>query len=122
MDEVRDLDYWTYGDGRAKQLVDLDGVRCRRCPHPIGLVPRDKVMLLRESGDYRRSFVCPHCRTEVSQRVARDEALRLYVEGVSIVRRPWLEDVLTREEISRFADELHRADDVVDRVLGDAAA
>jgi hypothetical protein len=122
MDDVRDLDYWTTGDRRPKPLVGLGRASCRRCPHPIDQVPRDKVTLVPEAGGYRRSFVCPHCRALATQLIGREEALRLYADGVPIARLSHDRDALTHDEVSRLADELRRDDDLVLRALDDAAA
>ena len=122
MEDVRDLDYWTSGDRRPKPLVGLGRVSCRRCPHPIDRVPRDKVTLIREGSAYRRSFVCPHCRTRASGPIGREEALRLYAEGVPIARLLRRERALTHDEVDRLAAELHQADDLARRALDDAAA
>lgn len=122
MDGVRDLDYWTSGDRRPKPLVGLGRASCRRCPHPIARVPRDKVTLVPEDGAYRRSFVCPHCRALATHLIGREEALRLYAEGVPIARRSYRADPLTHDEVNRLADELRRADDLAARALDDTAA
>ena len=122
MKDVRDLDYSTSGDRRPKPLVGLGRVSCRRCPHPIDRVPRDKVTLIREGSAYRRSFVCPHCRTRASGPIGREEALRLYAEGVPIARLLRRELTLTHDEVNRLAAELHQADDLARRALDDAAA
>lgn len=119
---MRDLDYWTSSDGRPKPLVDLAGAPCRRCPHPIRLVPRDKVSLERVGGHYRRSFVCPHCRAESVEQISRREALRLYGEGAAIVRTLRVAAALTHEEIRRFTDALYGVDDLAGRALDDASA
>ena len=122
MDDMRELDYWTSGDRRPKRLVDLGRAQCRRCPHPIEQVPRDKVKLVREVGAYRRSFVCPHCRAVATQLVGRSEALRLYAEGVPIARLPREDELLTQAEVQRLSAELARVDDLASRALDDAAA
>jgi hypothetical protein len=116
------MDYWTSGERTPKQLVDLGGARCRRCPRPIEQVPRDKVDLVRDGRVYRRTFVCPHCRAVASDLIGREEALRLYAVGVPIARtrrRP--DGSLTADEVARLADELRAADDLATRALDDAA-
>jgi hypothetical protein len=118
-----ELDYWTRYDGHPKPLVRL-AARCARCRVAIGSVPRDKVRLARarRRDGYRRTFVCPHCRSETRTRVDVGEALRLFGAGAVAMRRRPAPDALTEDDLQNLVQAAVRCEDLVRRALDDGLA